>query len=161
MRIFYRNHGDPVKKKTPDTFSCSLSTFSKMAGLLVSEGRGEDGAGRPRAVKCLIARQDPISDLGQWSGDHRLYDAYRRIRGHDSGEAKAGLAEERAILRLRPFLSAGTDEHHHVEHLSRVRRIVGWQHHLNDQDTAGRGHGAPAVAQDRQALLLVPIVNDV
>ena len=53
------------------------------------------------------------------------------------------------------FLAPGTDEHHHVEHLAGVRCIAGRQNHFDDQDAAGRCHGASAVAQDCQALASV------
>jgi hypothetical protein len=42
-----------------------------------------------------------------------------------------------------------------------VRRIVGREHHLDEQQLAVGLHRGPAVAQDRDALGLCPIMDDV
>src|ERR1044071_7783760 len=79
-------------------------------------------------------------------GNHRFHDAYGRLRGDDLGQTKSSLGEERSILRLGPLLTSWADEHHHVEPLAWVRCIAGRQNHFDDQDAAGRCHGASAVA---------------
>ncbi len=42
-----------------------------------------------------------------------------------------------------------------------MRRIAGWQHHFNDQQTTGWLHRLADMAKDRKALVFVPVMEDV
>lgn len=56
------------------------------------------------------------------------HDSLHNARGgssrQDSGHAQSRLREQRAILLLRPFLATSHREHHHVQNLAWVRRVV-------------------------------------
>ena len=65
------------------------------------------------------------------------------------------------VLGGGPLFTAGDRQHHHVNDLAEVRRVALRQHELDDQQLGAPLHRFAAVAENRQALILVPIVNDV
>src|SRR5262245_34963091 len=88
-------------------------------------------------------------------------DARGRFRGHDPCEAQPGLLEKLAVFLFSPLLASRSDEHNHVEQFSWMRSITRGKDHLDNQQSAVGIHGAPAVAKNREALVLRPIVDDV
>src|SRR5712691_9923582 len=42
-----------------------------------------------------------------------------------------------------------------------MRRVAGGEHHLDDQQSGTRLHGPAAIPQDGQALVLIPVMNNV
>ena len=88
-------------------------------------------------------------------------DAHYRFGRHNLREPEPSLLKQSAVLRFRPFLTAGDCKHGHVLHLAGVRRVAGRQYYLDDEQAAVRADGAATDAKYCEALSLTPIVDDV
>src|SRR5262249_6602036 len=94
------------------------------------------------------------------SRDRGLDDADLRLRRHDAAQAESGLPEELGVLVLRPLLAAGHGEHDDVEDFAEVGSVARRQDELHDQERAAFLHRVATVAENREALLLGPVVDD-
>src|SRR2546428_13281794 len=97
-------------------------------------------------------------------GSRRLDHAHRRPRGHDAREREAGTGEERAVLDGRPLVAPGEHQHLQVgeQDTLGVRAPVDAFRNdpLDEQESPVPRHRAMAVPQDREATLVVPVVDD-
>ena len=57
--------------------------------------------------------------------------------------------------------AARDEQHHHVEHPGRVRLVTGRQHHLDEEQPPGASDRGPDVAEQLEALGVLPVVHDV
>lgn len=92
---------------------------------------------------------------------HGFDDADWRIRGDDAGELKIRFGEQGAVFGFGAFLALGGGEHGDVEHLTGVGRVAFGEHHFENEQAAGGGHGEVAVGEDDEALRFAPVVEDV
>jgi hypothetical protein len=90
-----------------------------------------------------------------------FYDADAGTGRDDAVEFEVGLFEEGAVLGLGALLAGSRGQHGDVEHLARMEGVAFGQDKLDDEEAAGGGHGAVAVGEDGEALLLAPVVDDV
>ncbi len=89
-----------------------------------------------------------------------LDDAHLSVRRHRLGQFKARLFQQRSVFVQSPFLPAGNQEHHKIEELSVKRLVPRWDHALDEENFAFASHCTVTVSQDRDALLLIPVVDD-
>jgi hypothetical protein len=52
-------------------------------------------------------------------------------------------------------------KHHHIEHFPRMGRIAGWQYHFDDQQSTSGVHRLADMAENRQALIFAPVMDNV
>ena len=120
-------------------------------------------AQRTSPSRCALRFSLTLGDSEETTIQARL--ASMTLTGESVGTTRVRcrprLAEQLPVFLFRPLLPSRPDEHHHVEHLAWVRRIAGRKHHLDNQEPAARIHRLPTVAQDQEALVFAPIVDDV
>jgi hypothetical protein len=91
-----------------------------------------------------------------------LDDRYKAGSRNHPRQRKARLTQQCAKLGFGPLLSARSRNEHLQVCESREVGLVGrFQDELNQQHRAVRPHRAAAVSQDRDRVMVVPIVNDV
>src|SRR6185436_1884350 len=105
------------------------------------------------------ARSGPLPELRRDHADFRSW------QWSGSLQRETGGCEQISIFLLGALLSPGHRQHVHVGHgdpLVNRRRLYTFRHDaLDQQDLAGPLHGFAAVAQDRDTLLVIPIMDDV
>jgi hypothetical protein len=73
---------------------------------------------------------------------------------------KAGRVEQLSVLRLRPFAPGPPAQHVDVEQLGEVRLLRPRNDVFHDEDAPGPGGGGPQVPENRDALAIIPVVQD-
>ena len=94
-------------------------------------------------------------------GQNGIYHAHRRLCCHDAAEAETSLVQQTGILGFRALLTADQYQHHHIQYFPWMWNVTGGQDHLDDQQSAIRLHGFATMTENCQALVIVPIVQDV
>src|ERR1700677_1772328 len=64
------------------------------------------------------------------------------------------------ILRFRALQTPYQNKHYHIQYFARVRNISWREDHLNNQQPSIRLHGFATTAENCQALLIGPIMQD-
>src|SRR5256885_1401684 len=108
-----------------------------------------------------MIRRPPRSTLFPYTTLFRsLDDALVRRCCDDPAHRKLRHVEERGKFRRGALLTSGDREHQQIHHLAVMRNIAGGQYSLYDQQPAFWRDRLPAVAQDRDALLVIPVVQN-
>src|SRR2546426_4427190 len=121
--------------------------------------RGRSETARPRRHwKGLSLKNTSTALLRRRAFD----DAERRRRGNDARQVEARSIEQSAEFGSRALAPAlGHDQHFEVHQLAERRRVTRLDHRIHDKQLAVRCNGTAAVAQDGDAPLAVPVVDDV
>src|SRR4029453_1735313 len=62
---------------------------------------------------------------------------------------------------FRAFLAADGNHHLNVQQLSPFAMVAGRDHRIGDKNSSLLVHGPPAIREDPDAILIVPVVQDV
>src|SRR5262245_60036540 len=81
--------------------------------------------------------------------------------GDHAREREACLPKERAEVRLRARPPPYQHAHHRGEELQRIGRVGRLEHALDEEKPSVTADGAPAVREDPDGVLVVPVVDDV
>src|SRR5215468_6570405 len=93
------------------------------------------------------------------SCSYRLDHAHDRWRLYDAAHLEAGLTEQRFVLLLGALASAGGEQHLDVEVFADERLVAGWNDELDDQQPSARLHRAMTAREQRQRMLVFPVVQ--
>ena len=77
----------------------------------------------------------------------------------DTPEREAGLREYLSEFALTTLYTTGDRQHQKIHQLAVMRRIAVGQYGLDDQQAAFRRHRLAALAQDRDRIVIAPIVQ--
>jgi hypothetical protein len=98
---------------------------------------------RAGKIKPTPMKEEPMPDsrfVFSLRND-RFYDTRGRVGFYNAGKAEACPTQKGVIFCFGTFLPANLGKHSHIEHFSRMRFVARRQHHLDNQQTAGRFHG--------------------
>src|SRR6266487_576240 len=94
------------------------------------------------------------------SNSNPFYDTMAGSSWYDLAQCKAGLFKQSAILPVSSFASIGIEQQFQVNERSKGRCMALGKHQFGNQELLARLQHSSAIAENRQAVWIVPVMQD-